>query len=148
MDSIITWLARSLHVAGAAVWIGSYAVLVVAIVPALAGAWSSDTVRRLTLATLRLASGAGTLTIVAGLVLIARSRGYESLVTGGEWGLNIISGAVLAVVLMGLGDGALRPALRSTDAAMPPRLRRLAVTGLVLSLLALAIMTRALYARS
>jgi copper transport protein len=150
MDTLITWLTRSLHVLGAAVWIGGYAVLALAIVPALARE-PSDALRRLALATVRLVSFAGGLTILAGLVLVARSRGYASLLTGGEWGLNIISAAVIAVILMGIGDSGLRPALRRLDPDSPgsaSAARRWAVTGLVLTILALAVMTRALYARS
>src|SRR6185295_968837 len=98
MDSVITWVVRSLHVLGAAVWIGGYAVLALVIVPALAQA-ADASIQRLALITIRVLSIAGALTIIAGLALVARSRGYAALLTGGEWGLNVISAAVLAIVL-------------------------------------------------
>lgn len=149
-DSILTWLIRSLHVLGAAGWVGGYLMLVVVILPVLARE-QPVALRRLALGAANLVSGFGGLTIIAGLILIWRSRGYGSLLTGGEWSGNVLSAAVLAVILMGIGDSALRPALRRLEHDGPAAVgsaRRWAMVGLVLSVLALLIMTRALYAIS
>jgi uncharacterized membrane protein len=150
VDSLITWLARTLHVVGAAVWVGGYAVLVIALVPALARE-SQTVVRQLALAAVRIVSFAGALTIIAGLALVARGRGYAALLTGGEWGFNVITAAILAVALMGITDAGLRPALRRIGPESPGSMatvRRLAVAALALGVLAIAVMTRALYAPS
>jgi uncharacterized membrane protein len=150
VDSLITWLARTLHVVGAAVWVGGFAVLAITLVPALARE-PQEAVRRLALAAVRITSFAGLLTVLAGLALVARSRGYATLLTGGEWSFNIITAVILAVAMGAIGDAALRPALRRISPEAPgsaAAARRWAVTALVLGVLAIAVMTRALYARS
>src|SRR5262245_29075005 len=111
VDSLITWLARTLHVVGAAIWVGGFAVLAIALVPALARE-PQEAVRRVTLAAVRITSFAGALTVIAGLALIARSRGYSTLLTGGEWSFTVITAAILAVAMGAIGDAGLRPALR------------------------------------
>jgi putative copper export protein len=83
VDSLITWAVRSIHVLGAALWLGGYAVMLLAIVPYLARE-RNETARAIALATARLISIAAALTVVAGLVMITRSRGYGFLFVG-EW---------------------------------------------------------------
>jgi putative copper export protein len=149
MDEIVTWLVRALHVLGAAVWIGGYAVMLLVIVPGLARE-RSDAVRALALAAVRLISYASVLTVVAGLALIWRSRGYGFLLAG-EWGGIVVSSLVLAIVLGAIGDAGLRPAIRRLDLEKPDgavAVRRWALAGLIVGVLALLLMTRAIYART
>ena len=106
----------------------------------------ADELEALTLTTVRVLSYTGTATIFFGLLLVPRTRGYDSLL-GGEWGGIVVSCIVIAVALLGLGDSALRPALRRLKETRDVRpARRLALTGFALSLLAVGLMTRALYA--
>ena len=149
MDSLITWLIRSMHVLGAAVWVGGYALLLLAIVPALSREPNAS-LRGLALATARVLSFAGLLTVLAGLTMIWRSRGYGFLL-GGEWGGIVISSFVLALVLGAIGDAGLRPAIRRLEpdpAGGIVAVRRWAVAGLVVGALAVLLMTRAIYART
>ncbi len=96
----------------------------------------------------RLATYAGTLTIAFGLVLITRTRGTISLGRG-EWGGIVISCFVIAIALLGIGDGALRPAINQLAAGENGgNARRFAVIGFVLTVVAVGLMTRAVYARS
>ena len=151
VDSILTWLVRWVHVMGAAFWVGGYLVLAFAIIPRLAHGQNEPLARAALLAT-RVLSYSGALTIVGGLVLIARTRGYGRLFSG-EWGGIVILSAVLAVAMMGIGDSALRPALRRIESGAPDRekhvaaARRWALIALVAGVLALGFMTRAIYAR-
>jgi putative copper export protein len=148
-DQLITWAVRSIHVFGAAVWIGGYAVMLLAIVPYLARE-RSETVRRLALTTARVISFAGALTVIAGLLMIWRSRGYGQLFVG-EWGGIVVTSFVLALVMGAVGDAGLRPALRRLDPDRPEAVsvvRRWTIAGLGLGVLALLLMTRAIYARS
>lgn len=149
MDALLTWIVRSAHVLGAAVWLGGYTVMLLVIVPYLTRE-RNETVRQLGLATARVISFAGGLTIVAGLTLIWRSRGYSSLLLG-EWGGIVISSFIVAFAMMGVGDSLLRPALRRLspdDPASVGPVRRWAAVGLALGMLAVLLMTRAIYARS
>ena len=120
MDTVLTWLVRFGHVLGAACWVGGYAVLALVLIPRLVRepdgrlAWVAA-------ACVRVLSYAGTATILFGLVLITRSRGMGNLLTG-EWGAIVLTSAALAIALMGIGDGALRPALaRLADGGTPRR---------------------------
>jgi putative copper export protein len=147
VESLLTWLVRFLHVVGAAFWVGGYAVMAFVVLPLLADG-SREPIRHLALVATRLLSFSGALTILAGLVLVARTRGYGRLL-GGEWGAIVISAAVLAVALMAIGDAGLRPALRrlAPDAGGNVAVaQRWAVVGLLVGVAALAFMTRALYA--
>ncbi len=113
-------------------------------IPALAKR-GDETLNQLAQFTVRVLTYTGTGTIFFGLLLVTRTRGYANLFRG-EWGAIIISCMVIAVVLLGIGDGALRPALRrlpETGDAAPAR--RLALLGFVLTVLAVGLMTRALY---
>ncbi|MGE3269658.1 MAG: hypothetical protein AB7P40_12985, partial [Chloroflexota bacterium] len=113
IDGVITWVVRTLHVLGAAVWLGGYAIMLLVIVPFLARE-RHEAVRQLAVTAARVISLAGALTIVAGLALIWRSRGYAYLFSGriGEWAGIVVTCFVLAFALMGVGDNGLRPALR------------------------------------
>lgn len=149
MDSVLTWLVRDLHVTSAALWVGGYAMMAFVIVPALAHN-AHESLHRLALAATRVLTFAGVATILGGLVLIARSRGYASLLSG-EWGSIVITCIVLAVVLMGIGDAGLRPALRRMHVGAEGGgkiAQRWAMAGLLVGVIALGFMTRALYARS
>lgn len=147
MESLITWLVRYGHVLGAGVWVGGYALLAFVVVPQMARG-TNDTLGRLAVAAVRLLTYAGTLTIGFGLVLITRTRGFVSLF-GGEWGVLVLASFVAAIALLGVGDGALRPALRRLAAggeATPAR--RLAIVAFALAAITIGMMTRAVYARS
>ena len=149
VDSLITWAVRSIHVLGAALWLGGYAVMLLAIVPFL-GRERNETVRAIALATTRLISIAAALTVVAGLVMITRSRGYGFLFVG-EWGGIVVSSIVIAVIMGAIGDAGLRPAIRRLDPELPDgvaAVRRWALAGLILGVLAVVLMTRAIYART
>lgn len=147
MASMLTWLVRYGHVLSGAVWVGGYAFLALAVIPLLEKN-PSETLSRLAIRCVRMLTYAGTLTIGFGVVLITRSRGFGNLLRG-EWGFIILTCIVFAVVLLGLGDSALRPALRQLAATGDGRAaRRLAVIALVLAVLAIGLMTRAVYART
>ena len=149
VDSLITWAVRAVHVFGAALWLGGFAVMLLAIVPSLARE-RNEAVRAIALATARVISIAGGVTVIAGLVMISRSRGYGFLLAG-EWGGIVISSIVLAVIMGAIGDAGLRPALRRLDPDSPSgvaAVRRWALAGLLVGVLAVLLMTRAIYARS
>ena len=149
VDSMLTWAVRSIHVLGAALWLGGYAVMLLAIVPFLARE-RNETVRAIALATTRVLSIAGALTVVAGLVMISRSRGYGFLLVG-EWGGIVVSSIVIAVIMGAIGDAGLRPAIRRLDPDAPggvAAVRRWALAGLIAGALAVLLMTRAIYART
>ena len=145
--NLLTWFIRFGHVAGGAIWLGGYLLLAFVIIPALTKG-RNEALERLSHLSVRVLTYAGTATIVFGLLLVARTRGYGNLFTG-EWGAIIITCTVIALALLGIGDGGLRPALRrlpETGNATPAR--RLALIGFVLTVLAVAFMTWALYAVS
>ena len=146
--TVLTWLIRYGHVLGGATWVGGYVLLALVIVPLLERG-ASEPVIRLAISAVRLLTYAGTLTIGFGIVLITRTRGFGNLFSG-EWGALIVLSFVAAVALLGIGDSALRPALRrlATDSDAGRAVRRWAFVGLALTVLVLAMMTRALYASS
>lgn len=115
METVVAWLVRYLHVVGAVIWVGAYAVTAFALAPRLADGAASP-VASATLAVARLASRAGLVTLLAGVLLIPLSRGFEQLFTS-TWGVLVLAAMVLSVVLLGVGDGALRPALRRAEQA-------------------------------
>jgi putative copper export protein len=146
MEGILTWFTRFLHVLGAAFWVGGYAVMALVVIPRLADG-PREPILRLSLVAARLLSFSGGLTILAGLFLVARTRGYGRLL-GGEWGAIVISTAILALALMAIGDAGLRPALRRLTPGAGGNAvvaQRWAVAGLLVGVVALALMTRALY---
>jgi hypothetical protein len=69
---------------------------------------------------------------------------------GGEWGGIVMTSFVLAIVLGAIGDAGLRPAIRRLDADPPGSMtavRRWALAGLIVGVLALLMMTRSIYAK-
>ncbi|GLV60809.1 hypothetical protein KDH_76280 [Dictyobacter sp. S3.2.2.5] len=146
---LLTWLVRFVHVTCAVAWIGGYAMIVLVIMPFLRR-WPDEHLIRMTMRLLRTMSYTGTVALVAGAILIALTRGYGAILRG-EWGALVIVGAVVAVILLGVGDSALRPALRrlkEPDSKEARRMQLWATIGLVLGLIAIAAMTRAIYAAS
>lgn len=142
--TVLTWLIRYGHVLGGATWVGGYVLLALVIVPVLERG-ASEPVIRLAIGAVRLLTYAGTLTIGFGIALITRTRGFGN--PFGEWGALIVASFVVAVALLGIGDSALRPALRRLASGGDGRaVRRWAFVGLALTVLVLAMMTRALYA--
>ena len=145
---IITWLIRYGHVLGGGVWVGGYALLAIVLIPAMAKQ-AHHTLVPVALTTIRLLTYTGTATIVLGLVLMTQTRGLAALSRGGEWGGIMWVGIAMAVALLGIGDGGLRPALRQlAETGESRRARRWAWLGLLLTILAIGFMTRALYAGS
>lgn len=160
----LTWVIRFLHVLFAAIWTGGYALLALAVVPLLrGGALRIAGAARALDSIARFLSLAGTLTMVFGALLIWRTRGYGQLM-GNEWGGIILASIAIAIVVMGIGDSLLRPSLRRMAAAAeaaaaggsdpagasaaPSLAQRWSLVGTLLLLLAIAFMTRALYASS
>ena len=89
--------------------VGGYALLAYCIVP-LIGKGASEILVRVAITTVRVLTYTGTLTMGFGLVLITRTNGFANLF-GTVWGSLIITGFVITIVLLGIGDGALRPAM-------------------------------------
>jgi hypothetical protein len=134
----LTWVIRYGHVAGAALWVGGYALLAFEGIPDLAR--NPQRAERL-IALVRLLTYAGTLVLGFGIVLITRTRGFGQL-AGTAWGVCILLGMLIAVTLLGLGDGAIRPAILRSDMQ---RARRFAVIGFALAMSAIGLMTGATY---
>jgi len=144
MNDVLSWLVRYGHVVGAALWTGGYALLALVIVPALKQD-PSPALGRLAVATVRVGTYAGTLVIGFGVVLIGRTNGYDHLL-GTAWGTLVLASAATALVLFGIGDGVLRPALVRLAAGGDGRAAsRWAVVGLALTVLAIGLMTGATY---
>jgi len=147
VDNSLDWLVRFGHVLFGAIWVGGYAALALVIAPLLARE-PSELVQRLALNLARLLAFIGTATIIFGVVLITRTRGFGELLDG-EWGFIVIASAIIAVVLLGLGDSALRPALRRIPEGGDVRTaQRLAWIGFILTIVVIGLMTRAVYATS
>jgi putative copper export protein len=151
MMLLLSWLIRYGHVLGAAVWVGGYAIMAFLIIPLIGkgaseGKGSRDLHIQLAITAVRFFTYTGTLTMGFGIVLITFTRGFASLF-GSLWGSLIITGFVLAVVLLGIGDGALRPAIRKIDKIGDAPARRWAMIGFVLTVLAVGVMTGATFFR-
>lgn len=145
---LLTWLLRYGHVVSAAIWLGGYALLVLVLLPRLARE-PNELYQTVLMAVVRLLTYAGTATILFGIFLITRTRGFNIILRGGEWGGIVLSCLVIAIILLGIGDGALRPALKpSADAKALRRAQRWAWLGFWLSILAAGLMTRTIYAIS
>jgi hypothetical protein len=96
---------------------------------------------------IRALTSAGVLTIAFGLLLVTHTRGYDHLL-GTRWGALILTALVIAIALLGIGDGVLRPALRRLaggDAAAGAAARRWALIGFALTMSAIGVMTGAVY---
>jgi len=147
MDSVMTtWLIRYGHVVGGGLWVGGYALLALVIIPLLTKDAPALLVK-LAINAVRLLTYTGVGTILFGLLLITRTRGFATILRGGEWGAIILLCAVIAVALLGIGDGLLRPGIHHLAATGDStRARRGAWLGLILTVLAIGFMTRALYA--
>lgn len=144
---LLTWLIRYGHVAAGAIWVGGYLVLAFLMIPALAKN-TNDALEQLCHLTVRVLTYTGTATIFFGLLLVTRTRGFGSFFKG-EWGAIMIICIVISIALLGIGDGGLRPALRrikETGNVQPAR--RLAMLAFGLTILAVGLMTRALYVTS
>ena len=147
VEETLSWLVRYGHVAFAAGWLGGYLGLALWVVPLLERERNAA-LGQVTIGAARLISGVGTVTMLFGALLIWRTRGYGNLI-GGEWGMIVIASIVIAVALMGIGDGALRPALQQLiDTGDGSGARRWAYAGLGLTVIAIGLMTRAVYASS
>ena len=147
LTATMTWLIRYGHVVGGGLWLGGYIVLAFLLIPALAKGGQSG-LESLTEITVRVLTYSGTATIFFGLILISRTRGYDRLFKG-EWGGIVMTCIVIAVALLGIGDGALRPALRRIKDTKDTRpARRLALVGFIFTLLAVGLMTRTIYVPS
>lgn len=142
-----TWLIRYGHVLSAGIWLGGYALLALVLIPRLEKQ-ANDTLLGVTLATVRLLTYAGTATMAFGLLLVTRTRGFARLIEGGEWGGIVVAGIVIAVALLGIGDSALRPALKQWEQGGARRAQRWAWIGFILTILAIGLMTRLIYALS
>ncbi len=143
MEPLPNLVVRYLHVVGAVVWVGGYAILALAIVPRLANG-ARGPVSETALSVSRLLSMAGGATLLLGLVLVPLTRGFGELLSS-QWGISVLVAIVLSVAMMGLGDGALRPALRRVaggDAEASRRASSVALAALVLGLVVLLIMLR------
>jgi hypothetical protein len=146
MTLTMTWLIRYGHVLAGALWLGGYVLLALIILPLLAK-HRTEVLENLAITTVRVMTYAGTATIAFGLVLITRTRGFQNVTAFGEWGMIIVSCIVIAVALLGLGDGALRPAiLKLTQTGNSKPAQRFALIGFILSVISMGLMTRALYA--
>ncbi len=140
---LLSWIIRYGHVLGAAVWVGGYALLAFLIVPML-GKGASETLVQLAIGAVRFLTYAGTLTIAFGIVLITRTNGFGQLLTS-TWGMLILAAIVLAIALLGIGDGALRPAIRKSITLGNAQARRWVIIGFILTVLAIGVMTGATY---
>ncbi len=143
MTMFVSWLIRYGHVLGAATWVGGYALLAFVIVPLL-GKDVNEILVRLAITTVRVLTYAGTLTIGFGIVLITRTNGFANLFRS-AWGSLIIIGFVIAIALLGVGDGALRPAILRSSKIGNVSARRWAIIGFVLTVLAVGVMTGATF---
>src|SRR5262245_51425852 len=137
---LITWLIRYAHVLGGGLWVGGYALLALVIIP-LMEKQANPLLTSVAVTTTRLLSYAGTATMLFGLILITRTRGFAAVISGGEWGGIIIACIIIAVALMGIGDGGLRPALKQLgETGDRRRAKRFAWIGFILTLLAIGFM--------
>lgn len=144
MTMVVSWLIRYGHVLGAATWVGGYALLAFLIIP-LVGKNANEILLRLAVTAVRFLTYTGTLTMGFGIVLITRTNGFANLF-GSAWGSLIITGFVIAIVLLGIGDGALRPAiLRIGKTGDNAPAHRWAIVGFVLTVLAVGVMTGATF---
>lgn len=97
VTTTVTWLVRYGHVLGAAIWVGGYVVLALPIVPLLArragrngtsALDASHPLPQLAMLLVRVLTYTGTATIGFGVILITRTRGFENVDFGNEWGAD------------------------------------------------------------
>lgn len=145
---LFTWLLRYGHVVSAAIWLGGYTLLALVLLPRLTRQPNEQS-QSVLIAVVRLLTYAGTATILFGTFLITRTRGFNTILRGGEWSGIVVSCLVIAIILLGIGDGVLRPALKQpANAETLRRAQRWAWLGFGLSILAAGLMTRTIYAIS
>jgi hypothetical protein len=145
-DVLLNWLVRWVHVAAAGGWIGGYAVIALVIVPWLAKR-PDPAAAAMAITCMRFLSWTGTFAMLFGLILIARTRGYASLLLG-EWGAVVLLSTLITVAILAIGDSLLRPALRRLgDGGEAGPAQRWSAVALALTIIAVALMTRAPYAR-
>ena len=77
-------------------------------------------------------------------MLITRTNGFANLF-GSVWGGFIITAFIIAIVLLGIGDGALRPAILKIKKTGGTSARRWAIIGFVLTVVAVGVMTGATF---
>jgi putative copper export protein len=143
---LVSWLVRYGHVLGATMWVGGYALLAFFIIPLIEKGKDGERepLVRLAITIVRFLTYTGTLTMGFGLILITRTRGFANLF-GSTWGALIITGFVIAIVLLGLGDGTLRPAILRIKQTGDTSARRWAIIAFALTVLAVGIMTGATF---
>ena len=148
----VSWLIRYGHVLFATMWVGGYALLAFFIVPMIERG-EREALIPLAITVVRFLTYTGTLTMGFGIVLITKTNGFSHLF-GTAWGGMIITAFVIAVVLLGIGDGALRPAIRrmaKTDITSGVSGRNnntariWAIVGFALTVLAVGVMTGATF---
>ena len=139
----VSWLIRYGHVLGATMWVGGYALLAFFIIPFIEKG-EREALIPLAILIVRFLTYTGTLTMGFGIVLITRTNGFADLL-GSAWGSCIIMGFVIAIVLLGIGDGALRPAIRRMRTQGGTTARRWAIIGFTLTVLAVGVMTGATF---
>ena len=147
MTITLLWLLRFAHVLAASVWLGGYLALLLGFIPLLKR-HTAPLLEQAAYRTVRIATYAGTATLFFGLLLVGRTRGYAAFGQG-EWGIIVATCLGIAIAVLGIGDGALKPALRRLSATGNAR-RATAWTLAGLGLLSVAylLMTKALYAAS
>lgn len=138
---IVSWLIRYGHVAFAALWVGGYAMLALTGIPSLA---ESPQAEKRIIALIRLLTYVGVLVLGFGVALITRTEGFNQLI-GSAWGVCILLGMAIAVTLLGIGDGVLRPAILQRSPAGLRRAQRWAMIGFALALIAVGLMTGATF---
>jgi hypothetical protein len=138
---IVSWIVRFGHVAFAALWVGGYAMIAFEAIPAVAH--HPERASRV-IQQIRLLTYVGVLVLGFGIALITRTQGFGQLI-GSAWGTCILLGILIAVTLLGIGDGVLRPALLKQSPAGIQRARRAAILGFALTIVAVGLMTGATY---
>ncbi|NOK63868.1 MAG: hypothetical protein GFH27_549357n35 [Chloroflexi bacterium AL-W] len=111
----------------------------------MGGRGANETLKSISITAVRVLTYTGMTTIFFGLVLIMYTRGFDALFVS-EWGALVVGSVAIAIALLGIGDGALRPALRDIKTTgNGQRAQRFAIVGLALTVLAIGLMTRTLY---
>lgn len=137
----MAWFFRFLHLAGGIAWLGTYVVLVSAMLPQFKS--GEERVKAGILQALRLASTAGAVTILAGLGLVSVTRGFDAFGRG-EWGGSVAGSLLLSVALLGIQDGVIRRAIKRDGVE---KARKWAAVLLGVGILIVAIMARLPMAR-
>ena len=140
---VVSWLIRYGHGLAATMWVGGYALLAFFIIPFIEQG-EREKLIPFAINIVRFLTYTGTLTMGFGIVLITRTNGFSDLF-GSAWGSCILTAFVIAVALLGIGDGALRPAIRRMKTESGTAARRWAIIGFALTVLAVGVMTAATF---